>query len=125
LMEDGRLDLAIDLDGRRIGEIQTYVPPGRRLDPGEFEVGIALEEGFRGLGYGTEATALLLDWLFEAQHARRVHMPTVESNTAMRTVLERLGFESERVVRELGQEFLFYGTTRARWLARREAPSKR
>jgi len=30
-LEDGWLDLAIDLDGVSIGRIQTFVPPGRAL----------------------------------------------------------------------------------------------
>ena len=35
---DGWLDLAIDLDGVSIGRIQTFVPPGRPLPTGTFEV---------------------------------------------------------------------------------------
>src|SRR5437870_8547119 len=41
-LEDGWLDLAIDLDGTCIGRIQTFVPPGRTLPPGVFQVGIGL-----------------------------------------------------------------------------------
>ena len=43
-LEDGWLDLAIDLDGASIGRIQTFVPPGRSLPTGVFEVGIGLRE---------------------------------------------------------------------------------
>jgi hypothetical protein len=32
-LEDGWLDLAIDLDGVSVGRIQTFVPPGRALPP--------------------------------------------------------------------------------------------
>src|SRR5215471_15897435 len=38
-LADGWLDLAIDLDGVSIGRIQTFVPPGRPLPPGTFDVG--------------------------------------------------------------------------------------
>lgn len=107
LMVDGAIDLAIDLDGERIGEIQTYVPPTRELPPGAYEVGVMLNESVRGRGYGTEAVQLFVDWLF-AGGATRVHMPTVESNVAMRTVLERLGFQVEGTVHDMGIEFLFY-----------------
>ena len=55
---DGWLDLAIDLDGAVIGRIQTFVPEGRRLPPGTFDVGIGLDEAVRGKGYGREALAL-------------------------------------------------------------------
>jgi hypothetical protein len=34
-LADGWLDLAIDLDGVPIGRIQTFVPPGRPLPPGD------------------------------------------------------------------------------------------
>ncbi len=39
-LEDGWLDLAIDLDGECIGRTQTFVPPNRALPPGVFEVGL-------------------------------------------------------------------------------------
>ena len=43
-LEDGWLDLAIDLGGVSIGRIQTFVPPGRALPRGTFELGIELRE---------------------------------------------------------------------------------
>ena len=43
-LADAWLDLAIDLGGDAIGRIQTFVPPGRPLAPGVFEVGIGLRE---------------------------------------------------------------------------------
>jgi RimJ/RimL family protein N-acetyltransferase len=122
LMHDGALDLAIDLDGARIGEIQTYVPQERELPAGAYEVGIMIDDpSLRGRGYGREAVELLLDWLFDEQGATRVHMPTVESNTPMRTVLERLGFHREGTVHDMGVEFLFYVMTRDAWRARDRA----
>jgi hypothetical protein len=47
---DAWLDLAIDLGGVAIGRIQTFVPPGRALPRGTFDVGIALREDMRGAG---------------------------------------------------------------------------
>ena len=116
-MQDGAIDLAIDVGGVRIGEIQTYVPPGRELPPGAYEVGIMIEDGLRGRGYGSEAVALLVGWLFE-NGATRVHMPTVETNLAMRTVLERLGFRREGTINDMGIEFLFYVVARDEFAAR-------
>ena len=46
-LADGWLDLAIDLDGVPIGRIQTFVPAGRPLHPGTFEVGIGLRASAR------------------------------------------------------------------------------
>ena len=121
LMVDGAIDLAIDLDGERIGEIQTYLPPGRELPAGAYEVGIMIDDpGLRGRGYGREAVELFADWLF-AHGATRIHMPTVEGNAAMRTVLERLGFHAEGTVRDMGLEFLFYVVTRDAWQAGRRS----
>ena len=118
-MVDGAIDLAIDVGGVRVGEIQTYVPPTRTLPPGTFEVGIMLDEPARGHGYGTQAVELLLDWLFAEQGASRVHMPTHETNVAMRTVLERLGFRQEGTVHDMGLDFLFYVVTSDAWQASR------
>jgi RimJ/RimL family protein N-acetyltransferase len=58
---------------------------------------------------------LLVGWLFSDMRAARVHMPTVPTNVAMRTVLERLGFVPEGTVHELGLEFVFYVVTREAW----------
>jgi aminoglycoside 6'-N-acetyltransferase len=119
VMRDGAVDLAIAIGGRRIGEIQTYVPPGREIDSGTHEVGIMIDDpADRGKGVGTEATRLMVDWLFAEQGATRVNMPTVAGNTAMRTVLERLGFAAEETVHELGQDFLLYSVTRDAWTTR-------
>lgn len=114
MLQDGALDLAIEVEGRCIGEIQTYLPPDRTIPPGAFEVGIVIyARSMRGRGYGTEAVRLLVDWLFAEAHATRVHMPTVPDNIAMRTVLERLGFATERTIQEIDHEFVFYVLTRA------------
>ena len=51
-LHDGALDLAIEVDGRLIGEIGTYAEPGRTLWPGLFFLSIALfrpEDRGRGL----------------------------------------------------------------------------
>lgn len=116
IMQDGAVDLAIEVEGIKIGEIQTYVPPGRALPAGAFEVGIGIEDpSLRGKGYGTEAVRLFVGWLFTEMGATRVAMPTVPTNVAMRTVLERLGFVAEGTTNELGQEFMFYVVTRDAW----------
>ena len=91
-LEDGWLDLAIDLDGVSIGRIQTFVPPGRALPPGTFDVGIALRENARSKGYGREALALFTDWLFGHAAAEAVEASTDPANVAMRTVFQKVGW---------------------------------
>jgi hypothetical protein len=49
-LDDGWLDLAIVVGGVSVGRIQTFVPPGRSLPAGTFEVGIGLRESARGKG---------------------------------------------------------------------------
>lgn len=119
VLEDGWLDLAIDLDGESIGRIQTFVPSGRRLPPNVFEVGIGLREDARGKGYGREALALLTDRLFEHAGAERVEAPTDPDNIAMRTVFERLGWELVGELNEFDRDWMMYATTRSAWDARR------
>jgi RimJ/RimL family protein N-acetyltransferase len=116
-LEDGWLDLAIDLDGVCIGRIQTFVPPGRPLRPGTFEVGIGLREKARGQGYGREALVLLTDWLFGQAAAETVEAPTDPANVAMRTVFQRAGWTPAGSLTEFGREWIMYRITRRDWQA--------
>lgn len=114
-MNDGWLDLAIDLDGVSIGRIQTFVPPIRTLPPGVFEIGIGLREATRGKGYGREALVLLTEWLFAHAGALRVEAPTDPANVAMRTVFDRVGWELVETLHEFDREWVMYAITRAQW----------
>ena len=115
---DGWLDLAIDLDGTVIGRIQTFVPEGRRLAPGTFDVGIGLDEAVRGKGYGREALALLTGWLFEHAGAQVVEAPTDPGNAPMRAVFGHVGWSLAGTVTEAGRDWVLYRITRQRWQAR-------
>jgi RimJ/RimL family protein N-acetyltransferase len=114
-MSGGWIDLAIGLDGVAIGHIQTFVPPGRTLPPGTYEVGISLRENMRGKGYGREALALLTEWLFEQAGAEVVEAPTDPANVAMRTVFERVGWAFAGRLDELDREWVVYRITREQW----------
>jgi RimJ/RimL family protein N-acetyltransferase len=117
-LDDGWLDLAIDVDGVSVGRIQTFVPPGRPLPAGTFEVGIGLREDARGRGYGREALALLTDWLFDHTAAEVVEAPTDPANVAMRTVFQRVGWLLAGSLTEFGREWVMYRITRREWEAR-------
>jgi RimJ/RimL family protein N-acetyltransferase len=114
----GRVDLAITLDGAAIGRIQTFLPPGRAVAPGTFDIGIALREQTRGKGYGREALTLLAGWLFEHQDAQVVEAPTDAANIPMRTVFDRVGWTLAGTVTEIGRDWLLYQITREQWAAR-------
>ena len=105
----GCLDLAIEAEGRLIGDIQAR--RGRRMfPPGVYEVGIDIyAESDRGKGYGSESVRLLTGWLFERERAGRVQAGTATVNAAMRKTLERVGFTFEGVLRA----FLPSGRSRA------------
>ena len=116
-LEDGWLDLAIDLDGVSIGRIQTFVPSRWTLPPGTFGVGIGLREDARGKGYGREALALLTDWLFEHAAAAAAEASTDPANVAMQTVFRKAGWRPAGSLTELGRKWLMYRITRQEWEA--------
>ncbi len=116
---DGRLDLAIEADGRLVGEIDAR-RPNDPLPEGVYEIGIALfRSADRGRGYGREALTLLLGHLFDDRGAGRVQASTDIGNDAMRGVLESLGFVLEGVMRgfmPVGDErrdFALYAMTKS------------
>ena len=116
LTEHG-LDLAIELDGRLVGDVQARADS---LPKGAFELGIGLfDERDRRRGVGGEAVALLTSHLFDVQGARRVQLTTDVANEGMRRVAERAGFVHEGDLRSFWPEgdgdrdYAMYGITRA------------
>lgn len=114
-LDDGWLDLAIDLNDTCIGRIQTFVPPSHPLPPGVFMIGIGLREHERGKGHGREALALLTDWLFEHAAAVRIESPTDPANIPMRRVFEHVGWKLVGTYNEFDREWVMYAITREQW----------
>jgi RimJ/RimL family protein N-acetyltransferase len=122
----GCLDLAIDCDGRLVGIIQARTRPRQTLPAGVYEIGVILyQPRDRGCGYGAESVELLTSWLFESGKAARVQASTDVGNTAMRVVLERLGFQLEGIMRGYGAtstggrlDGALYAVLDAEWAAR-------
>ena len=54
----------------------------------------------RGLGYGTEATCLMLDFAFESLNLNRVQLGVFVDNEAGIRAYEKAGFTREGVARE-------------------------
>ena len=122
--DHGALDLAIESDGRLIGDVQARLGVGQRLPPGVVELGIDVyDPAQRGKGYGAEAVALLTTWLLEGGFAERVQASTAVGNKPMRRVLKKLGFTFEGVMRGFmpvgtgREDFALYGVTKAEWRA--------
>jgi [ribosomal protein S5]-alanine N-acetyltransferase len=128
----GCLDLGIDRDGRLVGTIQARTSPAQTLPAGVYEIGVILYQlRDRGHGYGAEAVELLTTWLFESGKAERVQAGTDAGNTAMRAVLERLGFQLEGVLRGYGamgdgtrSDGAMYAVLKLEWATRqRKSPT--
>ena len=119
---DGWLDLAIDVEGRLVGDIGARRPLAA-LPPGVFEIGISLfSESDRGRGYGRDAVAVLARYLFEELGAGRVQASTDVSNAAMRRVLETIGWTYEGTLRAFvagrdgtREDYALYAVTRTDW----------
>jgi RimJ/RimL family protein N-acetyltransferase len=67
-----------------------------------WNIGIGMLPEVRGLGYGTEAQRLLVDYLFAHTHVNRVEATTEISNTAEQWALSKAGFTREGVLRGFG-----------------------
>ena len=118
---NGFLRLAIDVDGRLVGEIDARCPP-EAFPPGVYELGIELyDEADRGCGHGAEAVRQLVERLFTRDGAERVQASTAPGNAAMRGVLEKLGFSYEGTLRGFmparggREDYVLYALTRADW----------
>jgi RimJ/RimL family protein N-acetyltransferase len=64
------------------------------------EAGISLLADARGLGIGTAAIALLVEFGFVRRNLRRIHLQAIASNTAAIRVYEKAGFVIEGRQRE-------------------------
>lgn len=123
-LAEGRIDLGVDVGGRLVGHVEARQPLGV-VPHGVFELGISIFEPDRSLGYGREAVAALTDLLVRDHGAHRVQASTDVHNVAMRTVLERVGFTFEGVMRGFmptpdgtRADYALYAVTRDDWTAR-------
>jgi RimJ/RimL family protein N-acetyltransferase len=90
---------AIVVDSDVVGDVQARCSD-QAMPQGVWEIGIEIhDERDRGRGIGREAVALLTAHLFSEQGAHRVQASTDVGNTAMRRVLEALGFTDEGTLR--------------------------
>ncbi len=125
---EGRIDLAIELDGRLVGGIEAR-QPREGLPRGAYELGISLfAEADRGQKVGTRAVELMTERLFADPETARVQASTWVENAAMRRLLERLGFALEGVLRSFmprpeggRDDYALYAVTREDWEARESA----
>ena len=85
-------------DGSKIGFITHFYVlhvAGRQL-----EIGYSLVPSERGKGYGTEATQLMVDYLFLSKDTIRIQAQTDLRNVASHKLLEKVGFKKEGTLRK-------------------------
>jgi RimJ/RimL family protein N-acetyltransferase len=98
-------------DGSKIGFITHFYvlhPASRQL-----EIGYSLVPTERGKGYCTEATQLMVDYLFLSKESRRIQAQTDVRNVASQKVLEKVGFKKEGT---LGKNLFVRGEWRDTYL---------
>jgi RimJ/RimL family protein N-acetyltransferase len=97
---NGVLVVELVADGRPIGTVgwhrETYGP---NLESAAFNFGIELVPEARGRGYGTEAQALLVEYLFANTDVHRVEASTDVDNIAEQRSLEKAGLRREGIAR--------------------------
>jgi len=64
------------------------------------EIGCILTPNERGKGYATEATQLMVDYLFLSQSIIRIQASTDVRNVASQKALEKAGFKKEGIIRK-------------------------
>lgn len=78
-------------EGRIIGELSF-----KRIncDTSQCELGIAFaNDSYKGMGYGTEAFRLAIDYVFNSLKLKYIYADTMSSNIKMQRILHRFGFQ--------------------------------
>lgn len=93
--------------GEVIGDARTWnssaspiagvMPPGN-LPFQQASLGYILHPRYQGRGYGREAAAALVHWLFRERSIQTVFAGVYEPNIASITLLRRLGFTQDRYI---------------------------
>ncbi len=97
--QDDRLDLAVieNSSGRYCGEAVILAVDQANLSCG---FRIALNSNFTGMGYGTEATRLLVNHVFATTPTHRIGLEVYSFNPRAQHVYRKVGFRQEGVMRD-------------------------
>ena len=91
MSEEGSHLFAVLLNGTVIGEV------GLRHfneETGECELSVHMQnDSVKGLGYGTQAEKLAIDYAFDVLGAERIFAESLTKNTRSQHILEKLGFK--------------------------------
>jgi RimJ/RimL family protein N-acetyltransferase len=104
-------------DGTRIGEIYHFLD----LPHGFMELGCWLLPSERKKGYATQATQLIVDYLFLSKELARIQAIVEVRNMASQRALEKAGFQREGTMRDESYErgewrdYYLYSILRREW----------
>ena len=118
------VQLAIEHDGVLVGDIAVWVDDEGQLA----SLGYTVAPEHQGHNYAAEATALIVDWLFEVAGVHRIAATLDPRNIASARVLERTGFHyigtarSAALIRGEWQDDTRFEFTLAAWRAWRRRP---
>ena len=102
---------AVVLDGRMIGHAGYHGPPGinSTQDSDAVEYGYSIYPAWRGNGYATQASLMLMDWAEERAGIRHFVLAIAPDNDPSLAIARKLGFvkTGEHVDEEDGLEHVF------------------
>ena len=84
-------------DGTKVGFVAHFYV--MHIDGRLLEIGYSFLPNERGKGYCTEASTIMIDYLFLSKDVGRIQAQTDERNVASQRVLEKVGFKREGVLR--------------------------
>jgi len=87
-------------DGTKIGTISHFYVLHIAASFKLLEIGYVILPNERGKGYGSEATGIMVDYLFLSKDTMRIQATTDARNLASQRVLEKTGFKKEGTLRK-------------------------
>jgi ribosomal-protein-serine acetyltransferase len=104
--DGSRLTTFITMDGMVVGSLGVvhFLKDHRRC-----ELGYWLRQDMQGRGIATRAASCFIEFLFKNKGQNRLEILVIPENQKSRLVAQRLGFQSEGVLR---QALLLYGSFR-------------
>ncbi|MBF4503169.1 GNAT N-acetyltransferase [Rathayibacter sp. VKM Ac-2878] len=91
--------LAVQLDTQQVGRVEWFSSRWGRSSSTCWTIAVGIDEGHRGLGIGTAAHQLLVDYLFRHTRVERIQAYTDERNVHERKALTSAGFSQEGILR--------------------------
>lgn len=121
---NGRIMFTIEnLDGNSIGGINLNSIDERN---GTFSIGIVIDKGYRGKGYGTSAMKILLKYAFLERRLNKFNNYVLEGNEGSAKMMRKLGCVQEGIRRQVvytnGKylDFILFGLTKEEFIAKQK-----